>query len=110
MAALTRSRVHPLAAGGAALVALYLVVFAIAASAAFARAPDRIALGVTLDLTVTATRTVPEGALNLALMEPTVLVTLRAPAEIRGLLGRRRHADRLALTIDDPKAFAAAVG
>jgi hypothetical protein len=47
--------------------------------------------------------------MNLALMEPTVLLTLRAPAEVRGLLGRRRHADRLALTIDDPKAFIAAV-
>lgn len=58
---------------------------------------------------VTETRTVPEGALRLSLLEPTVVVTLRAPIEVRGLLGRRRRADRIALTIDDPKAFAAAV-
>lgn len=58
---------------------------------------------------VTESRTVPEGALNLALLEPTVLVTLRAPVEVHGLLGRKRRGDRLALTIDDPKAFAAAV-
>jgi hypothetical protein len=58
---------------------------------------------------VTEIRAVPEGAMNLALFEPTVLVTLRTPAELRGLLGRRRRADRLALTIDDPKAFIAAV-
>jgi hypothetical protein len=70
----------------------------------------RAAIPLSQIASVTEIRTVPEGALNLALMEPTVLVTLRAPAEIRGLLGRRRHADRLALTIDDPKAFAAAVG
>ncbi|HEX2690612.1 MAG TPA: hypothetical protein VHN14_28545 [Kofleriaceae bacterium] len=57
---------------------------------------------------VTEVRAVPPGALNLGLFEPTVLVTLRAPVEVRGLLGRTRHADRLALTIDDPKAFAAA--
>jgi len=58
---------------------------------------------------VTEIRAVPEGAMNLALFEPTVLVTLREPAVMRGLLGKRRHADRLALTIDDPKAFIAAV-
>jgi hypothetical protein len=57
---------------------------------------------------VTEIRAVPEGALNLALIEPTVLVTLRSPVEVRGLLGRRRSADRIALTIDDPKAFVAA--
>jgi hypothetical protein len=58
---------------------------------------------------VTETRTVPDGALSLALFEPTVLIALRAPIEVRGLLGRRRRADRIALTIDDPKAFAAAL-
>jgi hypothetical protein len=54
-------------------------------------------------------RAVPEGAVNLALIEPTVLVTLRAPIELRGLLGKRRTGDRIALTIDDPKALIAAV-
>jgi hypothetical protein len=55
-------------------------------------------------------RTVPSGAINLALMDPTVLVTLRAPVELRGLLGKTRRGDRIALTIDDPKTLIAAVG
>lgn len=54
-------------------------------------------------------RTVPDGAINLALMEPTVVVTLREPVELRGLLGKRRRGDRIALTIDDPKALIAAL-
>jgi hypothetical protein len=58
---------------------------------------------------VTEIHSVPDGALSLALLVPTVLVTLRAPVEVIGLLGRRRRADRIALTIDDPKAFLAAV-
>jgi hypothetical protein len=33
----------------------------------------------------------------------------RAPIEVHGLLGIKRRGDRLALTIDDPKAFVAAV-
>ena len=52
---------------------------------------------------------VPAGALSLALLEPTVLVTLHAPVVLRGLLGRTRSADRIALTIDDPDALIAAV-
>jgi hypothetical protein len=51
---------------------------------------------------ITSIHAVPDGALSLALFEPSVLVTLRAPADVRGLLGRRRRADRIALTIDDP--------
>jgi hypothetical protein len=58
---------------------------------------------------VTETHSVPDGALDLALFEPTVVVALRAPIEVRGLLGRRRRTDRIALTIDDPRAFAAAL-
>lgn len=58
---------------------------------------------------VTESRSVPDGARSLALFEPTVLVTLRAPVELVGLLGIRRRADRLALTIDEPAAFIAAV-
>jgi hypothetical protein len=69
----------------------------------------RVAIPLTAIASVTETRTVPKGAQNLALIEPTVLVTLRAPVEIRGILGRRRTADRIALTIDDPKALAAAL-
>jgi len=55
-------------------------------------------------------KAVPAGALNLALMEPTVLVTLHQPIELRGLLGKRRRGDRIALTIDDPDALLAATG
>ena len=58
---------------------------------------------------VTVSHGVPAGALSLALVAPTVLVTLRAPIEVRGLLGRRRRADQIALTIDDAKGFVAAV-
>jgi hypothetical protein len=54
-------------------------------------------------------RAVPDGALNLALLEPTVLVVLREPVELRGLLGKRRRGDRIALTIDEPSALIAAV-
>jgi hypothetical protein len=55
MDALTRSRTQSLILGGIALGALYLVGFAIIASSAFAEAPNRIAFGIALDLTVTAT-------------------------------------------------------
>jgi hypothetical protein len=54
MDALTRSRTQSLILGGTALGALYLVGFALIASASFAHAPDRIAFGITLDLTLTA--------------------------------------------------------
>lgn len=69
----------------------------------------RAAIPLSAIASVTEIKTVPDGALDLALIEPTVLVTLREPVVVRGLLGIRRRADRLALTIDDPKAFAAAV-
>ena len=58
---------------------------------------------------VTESRSAPAGALSLALMEPTVLVALRVPVEVVGLLGRRRRTECLALTIDDPKALIAAI-
>jgi hypothetical protein len=54
MEALTRSRTQSLILGGTALGALYLVGFALIASAWFTGAPDRIAFGVALDLTLTA--------------------------------------------------------
>jgi hypothetical protein len=69
----------------------------------------RTAIPLSAIASVTEIKTVPDGALDLALIEPTVLVTLREPVVVRGMLGIRREADRLALTIDDPKAFAAAV-
>jgi hypothetical protein len=52
---------------------------------------------------------IPEGAANLALIQPTVLVTLAEPVALIGLLGRRRLADRIALTIDEPERFCAAL-
>jgi hypothetical protein len=58
---------------------------------------------------VTEITAVPDGAMNLALFEPTVLVTLRQPVAVRGMFGKRRQADRFALTIDDPKALIAAL-
>jgi hypothetical protein len=58
---------------------------------------------------VTEVHSAPDGALSLALLAPTVLITLRGPVEVVGLLGRRKRADRIALTIDDPRAFIAAV-
>jgi hypothetical protein len=58
---------------------------------------------------VTEVHSAPDGALSLAVLVPTVLITLRGPVEVVGLLGRRKRADRIALTIDDPRAFIAAV-
>jgi hypothetical protein len=60
-------------------------------------------------VSIEAVRTVPGGAVNLALMDPTVLLTLRSPIELRGLLGMRRSGDRIALTIDEPAQLIAAV-
>jgi hypothetical protein len=55
MDVLTRSRTQSLILGGVALGALSLVGFAIIASGRAAQAPDRIAFGITLVLTLTAT-------------------------------------------------------
>jgi|SRR6185436_15828110 len=55
MDVLTRPRTQSLVLGGVALGALFLVGFAIMASSGFADAPQRIAFGIALDLTVTAT-------------------------------------------------------
>lgn len=62
----------------------------------------RATVPLTAITSIAAIRSVPDGAANLALIEPTVLITTRAPIELRGLFGLRRRADRLALTIDDP--------
>jgi hypothetical protein len=115
----------PLAAWIATASSAYLLLWVIADAQAIRLHPVAVSgqalqvrLGVrwraTIPLaeiaSVTEISAVPEGAMNLALFEPTVLVTLRSPVAVRGLLGKRRHADRLALTIDDPEAFAAAAG
>jgi hypothetical protein len=89
-------RLHPVAISGATLHVRLGVRW-------------RVAIPLAEIASVTEIRAVPDGAMNLALFEPTVLVTLRAPVVMRGLLGKQRRADRIALTIDDPKAFLAAV-
>ncbi|MEZ4399197.1 MAG: hypothetical protein R3B06_04215 [Kofleriaceae bacterium] len=53
---------------------------------------------------------VPAGAIAATVGEPTVLLCLTRPIEVRGLLGRRRAATAIALTIDDPDRFMAALG
>lgn len=58
---------------------------------------------------VTAIDAVPPGALAAIVGEPTVLLSLTRPIEVRGLLGRRRTATAIALTIDAPDAFIAAL-
>jgi|JI10StandDraft_1071094.scaffolds.fasta_scaffold02307_4 hypothetical protein len=58
---------------------------------------------------VTAIDAAPPGALAAIVGEPTVLLTLRRPVEVRGLLGRRRTATAIALTIDAPDVFIAAL-
>jgi hypothetical protein len=51
----------------------------------------------------------PKTSVKLALLEASVLVTLRAPVELRGPFGLRRTTNELALTIDDPPRFLAAL-
>ncbi|HUJ61861.1 MAG TPA: hypothetical protein VLX92_25325, partial [Kofleriaceae bacterium] len=46
-------------------------------------------------------------ALDLSLMGPNVMLELRAPAEVRRLLGRVRRTDRITLSVDDPDALRA---
>jgi hypothetical protein len=96
-------------AGDAHAIRLYPVVVAGGTLRVTVGVRWRAAIPLADIASVTETHNVPDGALSLALIEPTVLVTLRAPVEVIGLLGRRRRADRIALTIDDPAAFIAAV-
>jgi hypothetical protein len=96
-------------AGDAQLIRLYPI--AIAGGALRVRVGIRWRATIALSdiASVTESRSVPQGALSVAVLEPTVLVTLRTPVEVVGLLGRRRRADRIAMTIDEPAAFIAAV-
>jgi hypothetical protein len=95
--------------GDAQLIRLYPI--AIAGGALRVRVGIRWRATIALfDIaSVTESRSVPQGALSVAVLEPTVLVTLCTPVEVVGLLGRRRRADRIAMTIDEPAAFIAAV-
>jgi hypothetical protein len=96
-------------AGDAQLIRLYPVAIAGGALRISVGIRWRATIALADIASVTESRSVPDGALSLALFEPTVLVTLRAPVEVVGLLGRRRRADRIALTIDEPAAFIAAI-
>ena len=79
--------------------------------------PDSIiaAIGVRWRLTIprdaiasiTPITTVPSGAFNASIMEPTLLVTLSRPIEIRGLFGIRRTATAIALSVDEPEPLVA---
>lgn len=53
---------------------------------------------------------VAEGAIDLAIEVPTVEIELSAPVTARGTFGRTRTGTRVALTIDDPAGFVAALG
>jgi len=96
-------------AGDAQLIRLYPVAITGGALQIVVGIRWRVAIPLADIVSVTESRSVPDGALSLALLEPTVLVTLRAPVEVVGLFGHRRRADRIALTIDEPAAFRAAV-
>lgn len=52
---------------------------------------------------------VAEGAIDLAIEVPTVEIELSAPVTARGPFGRTRTGTRVALTIDDPAGFVAAL-
>jgi hypothetical protein len=114
---------RPLAAWIASASAIYVLVWLIGDAQAIRLYPVAVADGVlhlrlgvrwrgkvALDQIRSIERitAVPAGAINLALMEPTVLVTLRGPIELRGLFGKTRRGDQFALTIDDPEALIAA--
>ncbi|HWO23810.1 MAG TPA: hypothetical protein VNO30_33945 [Kofleriaceae bacterium] len=53
---------------------------------------------------------VAPGTLDLAIETPTVALELSVPVTARGLFGRTRSGSRVALTIDDPAGFIAALG
>jgi hypothetical protein len=53
---------------------------------------------------------VPDGALNATVLEPTVVVTLNRPIEIRGLFGIKRTPTTIALTVDEPERLIARLG
>jgi hypothetical protein len=54
----------------------------------------------------------PPGAdvADLSMLGPNLLVELRAPIEVTGMFGRVRHAQCLALSVDDPHALRELVG
>jgi hypothetical protein len=79
--------------------------------------PDRILVGIGVRwrtelpraaiTSIVAVARAPDDALDLSLLDPAVLVTLREPVIVCGLLGRRRRADRLVLSVDEPARLVA---
>lgn len=59
---------------------------------------------------ITPITSVPSGAFNASILEPTLLVTLTRPIEIRGLFGIRRTASAIALSVDEPDRLAELLG
>jgi hypothetical protein len=51
--------------------------------------------------------TATAGIVDVSIVTSNVVVTLREPVTLRGLLGRRRTATRVALSIDEPDRFVA---
>jgi hypothetical protein len=80
---------------------------------------DRLVVGVGLRWHVIVPRdaiaavervsTVPAGAVDLKVLDPAVLITLRAPVTVRGLFGRRRRGDRIVVSADEPEKLVSAL-
>jgi hypothetical protein len=80
---------------------------------------DRVVLGVGLRWHAIVPRTaiaavervtaVPEGAIDLKVVDPAVLLTLREPVIVRGMFGRTRRGERIVVSADDPGALLSAL-
>lgn len=60
-------------------------------------------------LSITRCHEAPSKHVDFSILGANVLVTLRNPLEIRGLFGRRRVVDSLALSVDEPERFEAVI-
>jgi hypothetical protein len=80
---------------------------------------DRVVLGVGLRWHAIVPRSaiaavervteVPDGAVDLKVVDPAVLLTLREPVTVRGMFGRTRRGERLVVSADDPGALVGAL-
>jgi hypothetical protein len=76
---------------------------------------DRVVLGVGLRWHAIVPRAaiaavervteVPAGAMDLKVIDPAVLLTLREPVTARGMFGRTRRGERIVVSADDPAAL-----
>jgi hypothetical protein len=81
--------------------------------------PDRLVIGVGLRWHAIVPReaigavervsTLPVGAVDLKVLDPAVMITLRSPVTVRGLFGRTRSGDRLVVSADDPAQLVSAL-